>query len=65
MSLFSWLPSGPSDADIRSEVWKLGVRHRGEPLDGALAELKAGDLSAQRSQLLHACVRQMKKTRAS
>jgi hypothetical protein len=65
MSLFSWLPSGPSEADVRSEVWKLGVRHRGEPLDGALAELKAGDLSAERSKLLQACVRQMKKTRAT
>jgi hypothetical protein len=63
MSLFSWLPSGPSEADVRSEVWKLGVRHRGEPLDGAIAELKAGDLSAERSKLLQACVRQMKKTR--
>jgi hypothetical protein len=63
MSLFSWLPSGPSDADVRSEVWKLGVRHRGEPLDGALAELKTGGLSAERAQLLQACVRQMKKKR--
>jgi len=63
MSLFSWLPTGPSEADVRSEVWKLGVRHLGEPLDGALAELKAGDLSAERAQLLHACVRQMKKSR--
>ncbi len=63
MNLFSWLPGGPSEADVRAEVWKLGVRHRGEPLDGALAELKARDLSAERSQLLQACVRQMKKAR--
>jgi hypothetical protein len=66
MNLFAWLPTGgPSEADVRSEVWKLGVRHRGEPLDGALQELKAGDLSAERSQLLQACVRQMKKARAT
>lgn len=63
MNLFSWLPTGPSEADIRSEVWKLGVRHLGEPLAGAMAELKTGDLSAERTQLLQACVRQMKKTR--
>jgi hypothetical protein len=62
MSLFSWLPSGASEADVRSEVWNLGVRHRGEPLAGALAELKAGGLSSERAQLLQACVRQLKKT---
>jgi len=63
MSLFSWLPSGASEADVRSEVWNLGVRHRGEPLAGALAELKAGGLSGERTQLLQACVRQLKKAR--
>ena len=52
-----------SDAEVRSEVWSLGVRHRGEALDGALAELKAGGLSTERAQLLQACVRQMKKKR--
>ena len=63
MSLFSWLPGGASDAEVRSEVWSLGVRHAGEPLAGALAELKAGGLSAERAQLLQACVRQLKKAR--
>ncbi|THD72555.1 hypothetical protein [Phenylobacterium sp.] len=63
MSLFSWLPSGASEADVRSEVWKLGVRHAGEPLAGALAELKAGGLSSERAQLLQACVRKLKRTR--
>jgi hypothetical protein len=63
MSLFSWLPTGASEADVRSEVWNLGVRHRGEPLEGALAELKAGGLSSERTQLLQACVRKLKKTR--
>jgi len=61
MSLFSWLPGGATDAEIRSEVWDLGVRHRGEPLAGALAELKAADLSAARSQLLQACVRKLRR----
>ena len=65
MSLFSWLPEswamgGASAADVRAEVWRLGVRHRGEPLVGAQAELKAGGLSAERAQLLQACVRKLK-----
>ena len=60
MSLFSWLPGGASDAEVRSEVWSLGVRHAGEPLSGALSELKAGGLSAERAQLLQACVRKLR-----
>jgi hypothetical protein len=62
MSLFSWLPGGASEAEVRSEVWSLGVRHAGEPLSGALAELKAGGLSAERAQLLQACVRKLKQS---
>jgi hypothetical protein len=70
MSLFSWLPEswsmgGASDADVRAEVWKLGVRHHGEPLTGAQAELKAGGLSAERTQLLQACVRKLKRAPAN
>jgi len=61
MNLFSWLPGGATDAEIRSEVWDLGVRHRGEPLAGALEELKAADLSVARSQLLQACVRKLRR----
>lgn len=64
MSLFSWLPGGVSDAEVRSEVWSLGVRHRGEPLAGAIEELKAGDLSAERSQLLQACIRKLKQSKS-
>ena len=61
MSLFSWMGvGGASEADVRSEVWSLGARHRGEPLAGALEELKAGDLSAERAQLLRACVRKLR-----
>lgn len=62
MSLFSWMGAGGvSEADVRSEVWKLGARHLGEPLEGALQELKASDLSAEREQLLRACVRKLRK----
>jgi hypothetical protein len=62
MSLFSWMSAGGvSEADVRSEVWKLGARHLGEPLEGALRELKAPDLSAERAQLLRACVRKLRK----
>jgi hypothetical protein len=63
MNLFSWLPRGVSEAEVRAEVWSLGVRHRGEPLAGALEELKSGHPSAERAQLLHACVRKLKATR--
>jgi hypothetical protein len=62
MSIFSWLTGGAHEADVRSEVWSLGVRHHGEPLQGALAELKAGGLSTERAQLLQACVRKLKQT---
>ncbi|WP_372786339.1 hypothetical protein [Phenylobacterium sp.] len=62
MSLFSWMTTGGvSEADVRSEVWKLGARHRGEPLAGAIEELKASDLSTERAQLLRACVRKLRK----
>jgi hypothetical protein len=62
MSLFSWMNArGASEADVRSEVWKLGGRHRGEPLAGALEELQAPDISAERAQLLRACVRILRK----
>jgi len=63
MSLFSWISGGAgvTEADVRAEVWKLGARHMGEPLAGALAELKAGGLSAERQQLLNACVKSLRK----
>ena len=62
MSLFSWMGAGGvSEADVRSEVWKLGARHLGEPLAGALEELQAEGISAERAQLLRACVRKLRK----
>jgi hypothetical protein len=55
--LFAWLRhAAPSQAAIRAEIWSLGARHRGEPLEGALSELGAGGLPAGRTALLRACV---------
>ena len=62
MSLAAWLArASVSAAEIRAEIWRLGARHRGEPLEGALAELKAGDLSQPQAALLRACVRQLQR----
>jgi hypothetical protein len=61
MSISNWLSSFTlSPAEVRAEVWRLGVRHHGEPLQGALAELKGRGLAPARVALLHACVRSMK-----
>lgn len=61
MGLFSWLaPLGVSPAEVRAEVWSLGVRHHGEPLKGALDELRAPSLSAPRAALLRACVAKLR-----
>ena len=51
----------PSDAEVRAEIWSLGTRHLGWPLEGALDELKAANLPPARAQLLRACVRTLKR----
>jgi len=56
---FSWF-ARVSDADIRAEIWGLGARHLGAPLDGALCELKDPGLSSERATLLRACVRKLR-----
>lgn len=57
MSLVSWLRTIiPTDGEIRTEIWRLGTQHRGDPLKGALEELKAPGLRAGRVVLLRACV---------
>ncbi len=61
MDLFGWLRGQhPTAANLRMEIFALGGRHMGDPLKGALDELRAPGLSQQRSRLLHAVVRQLK-----
>ena len=62
MSFSTWFGSAAvSEAEVRAEIWKLGARHRGEPLAGALEELKAHDLPDREASLLRACVRQLQR----
>ena len=62
MALFPWLARlGPTEEEVRGEVWRLGVRYRGEPLEGAKQELSAPGLPPARSALLRACIRTLKK----
>ena len=42
-----------TDAEIRAEVWKLGVRHHGQALDGALTELRDTSIPPARTALLN------------
>jgi hypothetical protein len=53
-----------AQAEIRAEIWRLGARHRGWPLEGALEELAQPDLSMGRSVLLRACVEKLKREQA-
>jgi len=60
MGFWSWLPgAGGNDADVRSEIWRLGNRYQGRPLEGAREELQASGLTPRRIQLLRACVRRL------
>ncbi len=47
-------------AEVRAEIWRLGQRHLGWPLEGALAELKEPNLPVARAILLRACVHQLR-----
>ena len=62
MSLAAWF-LGPSitEADVRLEIWRLGARHRGWPLEGALEELAQKDIESDRANLLRACVRKLQR----
>ncbi|MDB5467338.1 MAG: hypothetical protein JWQ46_2100 [Phenylobacterium sp.] len=61
MGILSWLRTASvSDADVRSEVWLLGVRHHGFALEGAQQELKAQGVSFERAELLRACIRKLR-----
>jgi hypothetical protein len=60
MAAFWWFSGrAVSEREVRAEIWRLGTRHFGEPLEGALGELKAPGLSSDRAQLLRACVRKL------
>lgn len=48
-----------SDAEVRAEIWKLGGRHMGQPLEGAIRELESPGVSTAQAQLLRACIRKM------
>jgi hypothetical protein len=62
MSLFSWLSrAGVSDAEVRAEIWCLGSRHLGLPLEGAQAELAIEGVGAERAMLLRACIRKLQR----
>lgn len=62
MNPLAWLLGWPQDqAEVRAEIWKLGTRHLGWPLEGARDELKAKDLSPRRARLLQACVRELER----
>ena len=52
-----------SPAEVRAEAWALGARHQGEPLQGARIELKAAGISAERSVLLKAVIRSLRRAK--
>jgi hypothetical protein len=61
VSLASWFRgAGVTDAEVRSEIWRLGSRHLGRPLEGAIEELNAADITPARASLLRACVRKLR-----
>lgn len=61
MNLFSrFLQPRVAEQEVRAEIWRLGSRHLGEPLAGALSELKASGVSAERAILLRACIHRLK-----
>jgi hypothetical protein len=66
MNLFGMIfrPAG-AEAEIRAEIWALGVRHKGWPLEGALNELRGPKLSMSRTVLLRACVDRLKARKTS
>jgi hypothetical protein len=62
MSLLGWFGvGGATPAEVRAEVWRLGALYRGEPLNGALQELKDPATSSVRAALLKACVQELRR----
>lgn len=61
-SFFEALFVQPVTAEaIRSEIYFLGSRHRGEALHGAVAELSAGAAPSRQRRLLRAVIDQLKR----
>ncbi|WP_334165074.1 hypothetical protein [Phenylobacterium sp.] len=61
MGLFDWLGrAGVPPEAVRAEIWRLGVRHFGEPLRGAQEELASPGLDPGRTALLRACVAKLR-----
>ena len=51
MPMWSWLAGVfPDQAEVRSEIWRLGNRYRGQALEGAREELKEPGLAPARAQ---------------
>jgi hypothetical protein len=62
MGMLNWIASlAPSPAEVRAEVWRLGVRHHGYALDGAMKELAEAPVSPARAALLRACVQHLRR----
>jgi hypothetical protein len=60
MNLPNWLVGASvTEAAVRAEIWSLGTRHHGWPLEGAIDELTDRDISRDRAALLRACVRKL------
>jgi len=61
MNLLSMIfRSSVAESEVRAEIWRLGVRHVGWPLEGALEELKDPHLPVERAVLLRACVHKLR-----
>jgi len=66
MNLFARIaglfPPGATPQEIRLEILRLGSRHRGEPLSGAILELSAPGLPPARTRLLQAVVTELNRS---
>lgn len=61
MNIFSMIfRPAVAEAEVRAEIWRLGVRHVGWPLEGALDELREPNLPPGRAVLLRACVQKLR-----
>jgi len=61
MGIRAWFDglNAEAEASVRSEIWRLGNRYRGQPLEGAREELQAPGIAPDRARLLRACVRRL------